>query len=308
MTSGGIVPPRPYDPADPKPTTFPQVLRDEVDRLESSREKRGVGVKGCADSLTGLAFSGGGIRSATFNLGILQALAEKGVLRKFDYLSTVSGGGYIGSWLAALIGRLTKEPDFSFKKVEEALSPHKYDPEQRSEASVFHWLRLYSNYLTPKKGLISGDTWAMVGTWMRNVLLNQTILALMFMSAFVLCQSALLPLVLGNNDGIAFLITGAAVLFAASLSMAINVTQEGESAAILETPFQRVKVTVTVLLPIVVSCILLNCGLWRTEFGRSRSGGGWDVGRYFISLCGVWWRLWPDSDGYGAGIVASPKN
>src|SRR6478752_2855897 len=151
MTSGSVMPPRPYDPADPKPATFPQVLRDEVDRVESSREKRGVGVKGCADNLTSLAFSGGGIRSATFNLGILQALAEKGVLRKFDYLSTVSGGGYIGSWLAALIRRLTKEPDFSFKKVEEALSPHKYDPDQRSEASVFLWLRLYSNYLTPRR-------------------------------------------------------------------------------------------------------------------------------------------------------------
>src|SRR5687768_6814876 len=41
----------------------------------------------------GLAFSGGGIRSATFNLGILQGLAEHGLLRRVDYLSTVSGGG-----------------------------------------------------------------------------------------------------------------------------------------------------------------------------------------------------------------------
>jgi predicted acylesterase/phospholipase RssA len=47
--------------------------------------------------LAGLAFSGGGICSATFNLGVIQALAELRILRKFDYLSTVSGGGYIGS-------------------------------------------------------------------------------------------------------------------------------------------------------------------------------------------------------------------
>ena len=135
----------------------------------------------------------------------------------------------------------------------------------------------------------------MLGTWMRNVLLNQTILALMFMSAFVLCQSALLPLVLGNNDGIAFLITGAAgTVSRPRLSMAINVTQEGESTTILETPFQRVKVTATVLLPIVLSCILLNCGLWRTELTAESMWGGWDAVRYFISLRGVWWRLWPD--------------
>ena len=82
MTSGSVVPPRPYDPADPKPTTFPQVLRDEIDRVQSSRDKRGVATKDCANKLTGLAFSGGGIRSATFNLGILQALAEKGLLRR----------------------------------------------------------------------------------------------------------------------------------------------------------------------------------------------------------------------------------
>src|SRR5262249_37725694 len=36
----------------------------------------------------GLAFSGGGIRSATFNLGVIQALAEKTLLREVDYLST----------------------------------------------------------------------------------------------------------------------------------------------------------------------------------------------------------------------------
>jgi len=48
-----------------------------------------------------LCLSGGGIRSASFALGVLQALARHGLLFRFDYLSTVSGGGYIGSWLSA---------------------------------------------------------------------------------------------------------------------------------------------------------------------------------------------------------------
>lgn len=43
--------------------------------------------------LAALCFSGGGIRSATFNLGVLQGLARLGLLRRFDYLSSVSGGG-----------------------------------------------------------------------------------------------------------------------------------------------------------------------------------------------------------------------
>ena len=53
----------------------------------------------------GLAFSGGGIRSATFNLGFLQGAAALGLLKQFDYLSTVSGGGYIGAWFAAWVLR-----------------------------------------------------------------------------------------------------------------------------------------------------------------------------------------------------------
>src|SRR5262245_47439157 len=48
--------------------------------------------------LCGLAISGGGIRSATFALGVLQGLAATHMLPRFDYLSTVSGGGYIGAW------------------------------------------------------------------------------------------------------------------------------------------------------------------------------------------------------------------
>lgn len=52
-----------------------------------------------SENLTGLALSGGGIRSATFCLGVMQAMARKDILDRFDYLSTVSGGGYIGSAL-----------------------------------------------------------------------------------------------------------------------------------------------------------------------------------------------------------------
>src|SRR5687768_9367194 len=48
-----------------------------------------------------LCLSGGGIRSASFGLGVIEGLARAGMLEKFDYLSTVSGGGYIGGWLTA---------------------------------------------------------------------------------------------------------------------------------------------------------------------------------------------------------------
>ena len=57
----------------------------------------------------GLALSGGGIRSATFSLGILQGLAQGKWIEKIDYLSTVSGGGYIGGSLSWFLGQKIEE-------------------------------------------------------------------------------------------------------------------------------------------------------------------------------------------------------
>lgn len=54
-----------------------------------------------SESLTGLALSGGGIRSGALGLGILQGLYRSGLLPFFDYLSTVSGGGYAGAYLTS---------------------------------------------------------------------------------------------------------------------------------------------------------------------------------------------------------------
>ncbi len=53
----------------------------------------------------GLALSGGGIRSATFSLGVLQALARERLIGRIDFLSTVSGGGYVGAFLGCLFQR-----------------------------------------------------------------------------------------------------------------------------------------------------------------------------------------------------------
>lgn len=107
-------------------------------------------------NLIGLALSGGGIRSATFCLGVLQGLQELDLLRQVDYLSTVSGGGFIGSWLVANVsrssqwlGRLTPWDD-----------------------SIAH-LRRYSNYLAPLKGMLGADSWSLVGSWLRNTFLLQ---------------------------------------------------------------------------------------------------------------------------------------
>ena len=148
--------------------------------------------------LTGLCFSGGGIRSATFNLGILQGLAVKAWLDQVDYLSSVSGGGYIHSWLAAWLKRETTEqkkhqvaePELAaWRNVMKHLLPLPHrEPGQPFQAvwpSQIEWLRRYSNYLTPHKGALTGDTWAAIATWLRNVSVNQGLLISIFLA--VLC-------------------------------------------------------------------------------------------------------------------------
>src|SRR5215469_12434589 len=281
------------------PITFNHVLKREIERLAKSRHKRQIPFPTHSDNLTGLAFSGGGIRSATFNLGVLQALAQRGLLQKFDYLSTVSGGGYIGSWLAAFTKRRTDPPEGSscpagtFADVQDALSPHTYEADRRSEPPVLHWLRLYSNYLTPHTGVVSGDTWAMLGTWMRNVILNQTILGMMFVSLFLLCLSALLPMVKNaEGAGTVPLIAGSVMLFFATISMAINVVQEARPKAIFQTFFQRTKVTATVMVPFVIACVLLNWGLRRLSDDITQA----PIWQWALGGAGFYFAVW--------GIVA----
>jgi len=134
-------------------------------------------------NFTALCLSGGGIRSASFALGVIEALAvhprpqsdrDKGdkqskspkesYLAQFDYLSTVSGGGYIGSWLSAWVARA------GYPEVWSKLNGKRHHPDE--EPSEIAWLRAYSNYLTPKLGLFSADTWAAIALYVRNLILN----------------------------------------------------------------------------------------------------------------------------------------
>ncbi len=112
-----------------------------------------------------LALSGGGIRSATFGLGVIEGLARKGLLDQFDYLSTVSGGGYVGGWLSAWIART------SLPQVVEELRQRPVRPLTPEPGPVRH-LRSYTNYLTPRLGVLSADTWTLGATYLRNLFLN----------------------------------------------------------------------------------------------------------------------------------------
>ncbi len=133
-----------------------------------------------AEPFSALCISGGGIRSATFALGAIQALAEQGLLGGFDYLSTVSGGGYIGSWLTAWkhrAGGLDKISSYLL-----ATAP----PIPEGEPDPIEHLRGYDNYLSPRLGLFSVDTWTLVSTVIRNMFLNWLVFLPLLMAALLL--------------------------------------------------------------------------------------------------------------------------
>ncbi len=127
----------------------------------------------------GLCLSGGGIRSATFSLGVLQWLAAEKKLQDFHYLSTVSGGGYIGAWLVNGLHRASAggagDAEAWLSKIAKDSSQEKDDPVRK--------LREFSNYLSPTVG-ISHDAFTLVAIFLRNFLINAAIW-LPILAAFV---------------------------------------------------------------------------------------------------------------------------
>jgi hypothetical protein len=139
------------------------------------------------DGRTALCLSGGGVRSAAFNLGVLQGLARLELLSQFHYLSTVSGGGYIGSWLVAWRHRCQK----GILDVTRGLSW----PDPIGDAAVprrvphaISNLRRGTNYLTPVKGILSADAWATIVVVGRNLILNHLVIVPLIAALLVIVK------------------------------------------------------------------------------------------------------------------------
>ena len=169
------------------------------------------------DKPAALCLSGGGIRSATFSLGVLQAFARSGRLQRFNYLSTVSGGGYIGSWLSHWLFRESWDWDKVLPNLAEApRSTPSASAIHRTAANPITRLRAYSNYLSPIVGF-SMDTLALVSIFIRNLLLNLLVWIPLIAALVMLPRvyvSALMDVPPGSPDTLAqgLLIVAAALL------------------------------------------------------------------------------------------------
>lgn len=188
LGAGGVVLLLPHT-AVPRPPVPSSV---DIDTVVSAERLHIKGVRDAAAFLnpksrnnamltTALCLSGGGVRSAAFAIGFLQAFAERHLISRLDYISAVSGGGYaLGWWTALLRGtkpdRYGSTPaEITVLKLEAAerklassttgngaLDTDQADPFER------RYVRAHGNYLTVRTGLLSTDTWAALFIILRN--------------------------------------------------------------------------------------------------------------------------------------------
>ena len=131
-----------------------QLQRDERAAVLRRRRHAGLGNAQARQLPTvGLALSGGGVRSATFGLGLLRGLAAQGLFRRVDYLSTISGGGYVGAMLGRLISAL------GLAQAQQMLAA--------GHSDMLGWLRSNGRYLTPAG---SRDVGILIVTYLRAFL------------------------------------------------------------------------------------------------------------------------------------------
>ena len=186
----------------------PGTLVDDEDRLPGLYEA----IHALPEKRAALCLSGGGIRSATFALGVLQGLARAGLLTQFHYLSTVSGGGYIGAWLSAWIHRTGNDAE----KVAAELASLRPREKLMPEPAPIGYLREFSNYLSPRAGLMSTDAWTLLGTILRNMILIWLVLVPL-LAAVLMLPRLYLSLLLWVNTSAGAGVAGALLVVGGGL-------------------------------------------------------------------------------------------
>lgn len=242
--------------------TFTEVKQGELKSIQKLRilneEETPKNLDEIPENLVGLAFSGGGIRSATFGLGVLEALKDKGLLTKIDYLSTVSGGGYIGAWLSANCKRTADRIKEKKLEIDAQIENGWLHPNSDWRESIQH-LRRYSNYLSPNLSLLSADTWSIATIWLRNTLLVQ------LMIIFTIASLLLVPRILFNlfkidyetakwNYGTIFLLIVGAIVISINLWWIVTASnnKEKNNHCLKNKISSQVGVQITIVFPLLL--------------------------------------------------------
>ncbi|MCH7624412.1 MAG: patatin-like phospholipase family protein [Chloroflexi bacterium] len=166
---------------------FGAEIKDWVSKLPKNRNRNlpSPGHPDPRNELVGIAMSGGGMRSATYNLGVAQALARGGLLKEVDYMSTVSGGGYFGSSLTSLTSEnlpynddwdarldMTREgfpyafPSPLPEDSEEPSSSPEPVPVHGMESPATRHVREHGKLLAPAFGLFQTEVWTALSRYL----------------------------------------------------------------------------------------------------------------------------------------------
>lgn len=135
---------------------FEDLFTEEIEAITSKRKKLGQNRDNIQENLVGIALSGGGVRSATINLGFLQVMNKLSLLKQADYVSSVSGGGYIGSYIHSKLRKNISADD-----------PYK---ELFLKEDIDHF-RNHGKYLTPSKNKIINYS-SLIGGYFVTALLH----------------------------------------------------------------------------------------------------------------------------------------
>ncbi len=206
------------------PRTLPNaVLNGEAEYIRDRREAAGLDAtppKEAPENLVGICLSGGGIRSATFSLGVLRGLAGAKLLRLADYLCTVSGGGYIGSCLSSLMTvrppkgegpKIRDRDEWKRSSVDNAgsgsgdatgpsgpkLGAMRFDMDEEMpllDYHQMHHLRKHGNYLILRHGFLRREVLRTVGAVVGGVFCMLAffgVLMIALSAAFICYSSAL---------------------------------------------------------------------------------------------------------------------
>ncbi len=193
---------------------FKEVIQREKEQLRLRRQKleQSTGTPE-QENWFGIAMSGGGIRSATINLGFLKTLNKFGILQKADYLSTVSGGGYTHSYVQATI---KEKSDFNHLFTNEHIAG----------------MRQHGEYLTPGQGIWkTGNTFLMtiafLVSWLMSLISPVIVAGIIYYLYTII--TGLVGNPVGNTTGLAMqfewwalLVTGGLMLLHFVINIALN--------------------------------------------------------------------------------------
>jgi hypothetical protein len=289
-----------------------EMLERERRAVEALREKETDG------PWLGLALSGGGIRSAAFAMGVMQGLHARGVMKNFDYLSTVSGGGYIGSSLSYFlveharrnplnqnfwfpfgqVGQSGARGDRTMKPLRDVPHP---DVSDNLAVQIVSFIRQHALYLTPTPRL---GIFALVANALRAVLFSLgvyfALLVVIMVLAFETGLDLTLPVLGAANP---FVLLGLAALAGSVLvtliysigSFFIGFTKgkDSETGEPIRRYYNRFTIPLTALLgrllQVQIACLAFG-SLPFTYGWAEQHGGGNLVGAVSVAIAylGTW--------------------